>query len=267
MIHTTQFTAAALANARKAATGIATYPGDVPRDLAHAYDVQDRIITLMAKPIAGWKVGRINGAEAESFGINRLAGPIFSDFVFAAQPNEVAQVPVYAEGFIAAEAEFMLRIGTAPDPAQSHFSLEEAAAHIDQICVGIEMASSPFSGINDHGAAVTASDLGNSKALVIGAPIAATEWPEYADWPVRLSVDGVQRGQASASGLPDGPMGAVRFLLEHLAARKIALHSGQWVSTGAITGVHQVQVGEQVRVDFGATYVVQCAPIAAIAVS
>jgi 2-keto-4-pentenoate hydratase len=38
---------------------------------------------------------------------------------------------------------------------------------------------------------------------------------------------------------------ALRFLLGHLAQRGRALRAGQWVSTGAITGVHQVFPGQR----------------------
>ena len=46
-----------------------------------------------------------------------------------------------ATGFAAAEAEFVLRIGTAPPAGKTHFTLAEAANLIDAVHVGIEIAS------------------------------------------------------------------------------------------------------------------------------
>jgi 2-keto-4-pentenoate hydratase len=257
---------AAFAGARQNATGFSDYPGTLPTTLVDAYRIQDRIIAQMARPIAGWKVGRITGAQVTQLGADRLAGPIFDDHIFNANANAAlgVEIPVYAQGYTAAEAEFMLRIGTTPDSTKTTYTLEEAAALIDQVCVGIEMASSPFTGINDNGAAATAADLGNSKALVIGQAISAAEGMDYINWPVSLYIEGVQQGAAAASGLPDGPIGAVRFLLELLATRGIPLMAGQWVSTGAITGVHQTQVGQSVQARFGNKYVVNCKAKAAI---
>ena len=56
----------------------------------------------------------------------------------------------------------------------------------------------------------------------------------------------------------DGPVGAVRFLLENLAARGIALQAGQWVSSGAVTGVHPVKPGDVVETRFGEGFNVDC---------
>lgn len=252
-----------LADARRNALGLSQYPGPIPTTLTEAYAIQDALIAHMARPIAGWKVGRINGAAVEQLGANRLAGSIFDDHIFHTT-DEIVEVPAYADGFSAAEAEFMLRIGRVVDPVKLHYTLDEAAAMIDQICVGIELASSPFQGINDNGPAVTASDLGNSKDLIIGAPISVAEHGDYTDWNVSLKIDGVVQGEAKASGIPDGPIGAVRFLLELLAMRGIAVPAGTWVSTGAITGVHQIGIGQRVDVQFGNAYSVSCKTKAAL---
>jgi 2-keto-4-pentenoate hydratase len=50
----------------------------------------------------------------------------------------------------------------------------------------------------------------------------------------------------------DGPFGAVRFLLHNLHSRGIAVQSGWWVSSGAITGVHDVASGDRIEAHFGA---------------
>jgi hypothetical protein len=55
---------------------------------------------------------------------------------------------------------------------------------------------------------------------------------------------GAGRRFASAAALPGGPLEALRFVLGHLAERGRSLSAGQWVSTGAITGVHQIFPGQ-----------------------
>lgn len=233
--------------ARRDGTALAEYPGTLPVALSEAYAVQDSAITLTDRAIGGWKVGRINPPID---GVDRLAGPIFTDQIFVAEATPRA-MPVFRDGFAAAEAEFLLRIGTAPDPDKRDYTLDEAIALIDRVCVGIEIASSPFQGINDHGAAVTISDFGNNNGLVIGAYIADWATQDLNAWPVELLVNDETTGVAVAADMLDGPFGAARFLFTLMAQRGIALTPGQWISSGAVSGVHQVRVGDRIEARFG----------------
>lgn len=241
-------------DARRTATVLKDYPGTIPDDLADAYAVQDAAIALRAGDIVGWKVGRINPPMGD---VDRLAGPIFASTQVSTEAHPVA-MPVFAGGFAAAEAEFLLRIGTAPDPGKRRYSLEEATALIDAVHVGIEIASSPFGGINDHGAGVTISDFGNNNGLVIGSAITNWAYVPLLDWPVELSINGEMIGAGMALTMLDGPFGAARFLFELMAARGIALTTGQWISSGAVTGVHRVGVGDVVEARFNGHYSVAC---------
>ncbi|HVF95442.1 MAG TPA: fumarylacetoacetate hydrolase family protein [Sphingomonas sp.] len=244
--------ARAFVTARQAGVALLTFPGDFPETLDDAYAVQDFAIQLAQGRVAGWKVGRINPPLGD---IDRLTGPIFSDQIYT---DDGTAMPVIADGFAAAEAEFLLRIGTAPDPAKRVYSIDEARALIDAVHVGIEIASSPFPGINLHGPTVTVADFGNNNGLLVGAE--ATGWRELDldAWPVQLAINGDEIGAATTATMLDGPFGAARFLFEHMAARGIALEPGQWISTGAVTGVHQVAIGDRVEARFDGRLTVNC---------
>ncbi|RHW16718.1 2-keto-4-pentenoate hydratase [Sphingomonas gilva] len=250
-----QAIAQAFVAARRAARGLSEYPGPIPATLDQAYAIQDRAIALAGDAVAGWKVGRINPPLDAELGSNRLAGPIFADQVTAADGGPM---PVFAEGFAAAEAEFLLRIGAAPDPAKLSYSHDEALALIDAVHVGLEIASSPFPGINDLGPLVTISDFGNNHGLVVGAEVPGWRDLGFVDWPVRLLIDGEEAGAANAATMLDGPVGAAAFLFGCLAARGIALRPGQWISSGAVTGVHPVRVGQAVTALFDDGMTVSC---------
>ena len=239
---------------RRDGTTLDVYPGDMPRGRADAYAGQDAAIDLAPQPSAGWKVGRINPPLGE---IDRLAGPIFADHVFAADGAGLA-MPVFADGFAAAEAEFLLRIAATPDPAKTSYSMAEAIALIDAVHIGIEIASSPFPGINDHGPTVTISDFGNNNGLIVGAGIDGWRDTDFNDWPVELWIDGTRAGAATTATMLDGPFGAARFLFELMAQRGIALAAGQWISTGAVTGVHPVSPGNRVEARFDGRLSVEC---------
>lgn len=246
--------ASAFVAARRDGHALPEYPGAIPPDLATAYQVQDAALGLAEGEVVGWKVGRINPAID---GIDRLSGPIFAGTVFDAT-DATLPMPIFSNGFGAAEAEFLIRIGTAPDLAKTHYTMDEACDLIDAVHVGIEIASSPFPGINSHGATVTISDFGNNYGLVVGDAIPDWRTVDLNQWPITLDINGDRIGAATAATMLDGPIGAARFLFEHMAARGIPLTPGQWISSGAVTGVHPVAVGDAVTAIFDGRYTVGC---------
>lgn len=243
--------------ARRNATALPDYPGALPTTLAQAYAIQDQALAMIhPRPIGGWKVGRITGALSEQYQADRLAGPIFSDTIESLDTASTGYI--FDGGFGAAEAEFLLRIGTAPEPGRTDFTLEEAADVIDAVHIGFEIASSPLPTINDLGPAVTISDFGNNNGLLIGPAVEDWRSLAFVEERVRVIINGEEIGAGRASGFPNGPIGSVRFLLENLGKRGLAVPPGLWISSGAVTGVHPVGTGDQVVADFGALGTIAC---------
>jgi 2-keto-4-pentenoate hydratase len=243
--------------ARRAATGLADYPGQLPRTLDEAYAVQDAAMASWGKKVVGWKVGRVMPPLSEHFGSDRLAGPIFADQVALADGGD-PRMPVFAEGFVAGEAEFLLQLGTPPPAGQTRFTLDETARLIDRVHVGIEIASSPLGAINAIGPAAIVSDFGNNNGLVVGPEVPDWRTSGFEGWNVVTAIDGEVVGTGRANGFPDGAIGAARFLLELLARRSIALEAGQWISSGAVTGVHDAAPGQRIEASFADRFRVSC---------
>jgi 2-keto-4-pentenoate hydratase len=249
--------AEAFVAARREKRALTSYPGEAPSDLGSAYRIQDIAIGLDGRTIAGWKVGKINPPTDAQLGSNRLAGPIFADSVVTISDGEAPEMPVFAHGFAAAEAEFLLHVaagwnGTVPQ--------DDAAtrALLDRVHLGIEVASSPYPGINADGPPVTVSDYGNNYGMIVGPLLKSWESVDFDTLVVRLEIDGEVAGENTTAAMLDGPLGAVRFLLGNLAARKIDCSGGTWVSTGAVTGVHPVVPGQQVLATFEGQGTVAC---------
>lgn len=213
-----QSVATAFVSARRAAQALAEYPGAAPQDLAAAYCIQDAAIRLDGRAVAGWKVGRINPPLDSQLGANRLSGPVFADEVVTAAPGQVPAMPVFAGGFAAGEAELLLHVaagwnGVVPtDDAGTR-------AIIDEVRLGIEVASSPYARINADGPLVTVSDFGNNHGVVIGPELAGWREIDLCAIVVRTEIDGEAVGEATAATMLDGPYGAVRFLLANLTSR------------------------------------------------
>lgn len=242
--------------ARQTGRALPDFPGPIPDSLLDAYLVQDAAIRSVGRPIVGWKVGRIFPPMSDRFGADRLAGPIFS--AMTQNGGEAPAGRIFTGGFGAAEAEFLIKIASDLPPGKQDYTLDEAAAQISAIHVGIEIASSPLASINELGPAVTISDFGNNNGLVIGPQIDTWQTSNFAEWDVVLEIDGQAIGQGSADSFPDGPIGSVRFLLNNLGSRRIPITAGTWISTGAVTGVHQVTTGQKVRASFANKLSVSC---------
>ncbi|MEO6040784.1 MAG: 2-keto-4-pentenoate hydratase [Croceibacterium sp.] len=254
--------AEAFVGARRDRRALPAYPGAAPEDLATAYRIQSHAIRLDGRPIAGWKVGRIFPPDDARYCCNRLAGPIFADSIAFPTGEEVPPMPVFADGFAAVEAEFLLHVAPGFAGPVPH---DDAAtrAVLDEVRLGIEIASSPYPQINADGPAVTASDFGNNHGLVMGPALADWRSADLCGIEVAMEIDGAIIGRADASAMLDGPYGAVRFLLANLAARGIDASAGLWVSTGAVTGVHPVRPGQQVAAHFGDYGMLTCQIVAA----
>lgn len=254
--------AKAFVSARHEARALPVYPGVAPHDLGAAYVIQDRAISVDGREVAGWKVGRINPPRDGQLGANRLSGPIFADSIVDAAAGDEPQMPVFVGGFAAAEAEMLLHVApgfAGPVPTDDAGTI----AILDDVRLGIEIASSPYPGINTDGPLVTVSDFGNNAGLVRGAVLAGWQGLDLCAIRVRGEIDGVEVGAATAATMLDGPYGAVRFLLGNLIERGFDVSGGLWVSTGAITGVHEIAVGQSFRAIFEGCGEVRCSVVAA----
>lgn len=245
-----QAVAAEFVKARRSAGSFTSYPGAPPANLAAAYRCQDAAIAAWDDSIAGWKVGWIPEPHSAKYGAQRLVGPIFSRSVQRAAPVQSQEAPVFAQGFAAVEAEFVLQLAKDAPANVTEWTAETARRFVRTMYVGIEIASSPLQNINDFGPAVVASDFGNNAGLLLGA--------EVPDWQARpleamsceTRIDGVIAGRGSAAAVSGGPLAALAFALRCNAQRGRPLRAGDLISTGAATGVHSVVAGQTVEASF-----------------
>jgi 2-keto-4-pentenoate hydratase len=256
--------AEAFVAARRAGRALPAYPGAIPADLAAAYAIQDAALARWPDRIAGWKIGRLATPELQArYNEERLAGPIFARAVRQATPGTVTDFPVFVGGFAAVEAEFVLRIARDADPAKLDWSLEEAAAMAGAMFGGIETAGSPLKTINELGPTVVISDFGNNAGLILGPEIADWRDRSFDDLACETFLGETSIGKGVATSVPGGPLPALRFLLEHCARSGRPLAAGQYVSTGAATGIHEIAAGETARISFPGYGEIACRAVAA----
>lgn len=246
--------------ARLAGRALPDFPGSIPASLQDAYSIQKEAIDLWPDDIAGWKIGRVPAHQLEALGSVRLAGPIFRKRVHRADGTTPVDFPVIRGGFAAAEGEIVFRCAFDAPKGKAEWSIEEARNMVETAYLGVEIAGSPLATINDLGATVVVSDFGNNAGLIVGAPVD--------NWEQRLEglacatrIDGRTVGEATLVSLREGPLESLRFLLAHLGAFGLPLRKGAYVTTGAITGVHEFAAGQTAVCSFGDIGEIQCRAI------
>jgi 2-keto-4-pentenoate hydratase len=244
--------------ARLNAMALDDYPGPIPPDLASGYECQEAAIGLWPDVIAGWKIGRIPPDFEQKLGQARLAGPIFRRAVQQATAGKVVEFGVFVGGFAAVEAEYVFEIAKDAPAGQLRWSINDAAAIVGRMLVGIEAAGSPLATINKLGPTVVVSDFGNNAGLILGPEV--PNWRERtpSDLTCETSIDGKQVGQGAAANIFGGPLGALQFVAEHCARRGRPLKAGMLISTGAATGIHDIASGQAARVEFKGIGTIHC---------
>jgi 2-keto-4-pentenoate hydratase len=242
----------ALVRARLDAVPLPTFPGPLPANLREAYACQDAGIQRWPDSVVGWKVGWIGAADQARVGEERLVGPVFARHLRMLDSQEAAvhDIAVYVGGFGAVEAEVAFRIGHDTPATKFDWTPAEAAEYVGAAYAAVELASSPLATINKLGPCVIIADFGNNAGLLIGPKL--VDWSPERDlgYSARTEINGHTVGIGGAATLPGGPLGALAFALGRCARNGRPLRAGQFVTTGASTGIHDILPGETSRVLF-----------------
>ncbi|MDI9238460.1 2-keto-4-pentenoate hydratase [Lysobacter sp. LF1] len=251
-----------LVTARRQAEALPEYPGPLPRTLVEGYACQDEAIALWGRPVVGWKVGKIPADWEARLGEERLVGPIFEGAVQSAA-NGTGTFAVIPGGFAAVEAEFVFRLGADAPADKTDYTAQDAAALVDALLVGVELAGSPLPLINVLGPPIVVSDFGNNAGLILGEEIPDWRRQSADDLTCETFIDGHLVGEGGASTISGGLLAALAFALSRCASRGYPLKKGMLVTTGAATGIHDIVAGQRSRISFGDRGQIHCNAVAA----
>lgn len=225
------------------------FPGDLPSGLSEAYQVQDRSIGLWQDDVVAWKVGGIPPHLRDVLGQDWVTGPIYRKRQAIADGRPV-QMAVFQGGFAAVEAEIILELGDLESLSSSEPTAQEIIPYIASCSIGVEIASSPMPDINIIGPLAVISDFGNNHGMIVGTEIMDWSPEKLSSIKVETFVEGELVGTAFPPAPPAGPMGAAAFLVGNLKRRGRSIPKGLRISSGALTGIHDVVVGQTSKVVF-----------------
>jgi 2-keto-4-pentenoate hydratase len=241
--------------ARLAGQSLPQYPGTVPANLADAYRVQDLAINRFPDTIVGWKVARIGAQWAKQYSEERLVGPVFQRNLHWARAGDVVDFPVFDGGFAAVEAEIVLRVHEDAPANKTDWTIDEAAELVRSFHLGVETAGSPLATLNELGPGAIVGDFGNNWGVVVGSMVG--EWRSIEEIIALSFVDDALCGRGPAF-VRQGALGALAFALNKCAQRGRPLRAGDVISTGAITGVHDIKIGQRSRHVFEGCGEIEC---------
>ena len=240
-----------LVDARLSAELLPDFPGRLPETLEQAYAIQSASVHRWPDEVAAWKVAKLSATDRAHFATERLAGPVFSSAIRTVEPGSCVAMAIYEGGFAAIEAEYALELGAAVPPSDEDYSDEELADLVSAVYGAAEIASSPMALLNELGAMSVISDFGGNSGLVVGPKISGWRSLGPGALSASVAVDDLTVGKSIPEPIGQDALQALRFLIGLSAGRGIELPEGALISTGALTGIHGVQVNSTARVGFG----------------
>jgi 2-keto-4-pentenoate hydratase len=239
----------ALVAARRPRRALKAFTGSVPSDVATAYAVQDAAIAKFGT-VMGWKVAAVGPQFRDRYDVPRLSGPVMDGTVVMAESEIPVEIRPIPGGFAALEAEFIIRLARDLPARKTPYTEAEVAAACGAMHAGVEFAGFPLRTINNIGPGAIISCFGNNAGIIVGPAI--TDWAKrpMESLGTKVEIDGREVGSGSAAKVAGGPLSALLFLANNLSERGRSLKAGDWVSSGATTGVHDVVAGNTARLIF-----------------
>ena len=220
-----------------------------PKDLAEGYAIQAALVALSGDRLAGYKLACTSPRAQEVIGV---PGP-FSGVVLAcdllASPAEPS---IGRFNFAVIEPEFAVTLGTDLPAEHAPYDETQVAAAVASLHPAIEIVTSGLADWKIRGGPALTADNAGQGALVLGA--GRTDWRglDLPNHPVSLTVNGATHSQGQGRNALGGPITALAWLANHLAAQGEALKAGQVVTTGVVTEFPELASGDRALADFGA---------------
>lgn len=219
-----------------------------PGTAEEGYQIQSALARLWGLDVAGWKIG-CTTKEAMAFlkADGPFAGRIFAPYVL----ESPATVSHSAFHMVGAETEFAFRLGRDLAPGEAPFTRDRVADAVESLHPAIEIVNNYWSDWLAAGVPSIVADNGSNGGLVLGPAVPDWRSVDLTAAEASITIDGVEKGRGTGAMVLGHPLDALVWLANYLAGHGETLAAGQYVSTGTLTGMNPVRVGETAVSDFG----------------
>lgn len=237
----------ALARCRRSGESLPELPGGLPHDLPTAVALQAAAIAAYDSPQVGFKIGATSPGAQSMLGTSHpFSGPLFASDLHP-DGSELAEPRAGIGGI---EAEFAFRLGTDLPPSGQPYTLDDVRAAVAAVHPAIEVVGLRLPAKLAAELFVVIADFGANVGFVPG--------PAHADWEghdlgavgVTVIIDGAEVASGTGANVLGNPLNALLWLANDRRDSD-GLAAGDWVSTGACTGVVPIASGQTAIADFG----------------
>lgn len=225
-----------------------------PSSLEEGYAVQDRLFELLDSEVGGWFVGCTNPRIQEQLGLDcpysgRLLAPVLHE-----SPT-LLRVPGALP--VVLEVEFAFRLARDLVPRSAPYAAGEVEDAIASVHPAIEVVISHFEDWTHQDVFSLIADNGTDGALVFGAGVEAWREIDLPGVAATLVADGQVVREGRGEDVGEGPLSALVWLANHLAAKGVGLRAGDIHNTGSCTGMYFAEGDARVHADFGELGIVE----------
>lgn len=239
----------ALAHARMAMQNLSLGDVTLPNSASSSYAIQDELISLLAPPQIGWKVGATGRAAQQKLGVKTpLVGPVFAATLFSAG----ASIPLtrfhHRPGV---ESEIAFRIATTLQPGGKQLNAMSVRGIVSAAYPAIELVCTRFETNFAVPPALLVADGVAHAGLILGDEVPASKLGDLSRLAISTLINGTEVSSGTGAEVLGDPFESLAWLCNHLSGRGIELPQGSIVTTGACTGINESQANDLVATDAG----------------
>ncbi len=225
-------------------------PSEEGLDTAQAYAVAERLRQLRVQrgeQQRGWKIGFTNRSIWPRYGVYQpMWAPVWSSTL---RLLDCAESLLSLQGLSQPRIEPEIVFGFATAP-RAGMTLPELQATLAWVAHGFEIVHTHYADWR-FTAPDTAADFALHGRLIVGPRVQVHDWPtlaqDLAALQLALHCDGEKKDQGQGSVVLDGPLQALKALVDAMAVTTPSWHigAGDVVTTGTITDAWPLQTGQR----------------------
>ena len=222
----------------------------IPPSKEVAYRVAHLVEQELGWKVKGWKIAATNTEMQRALRTDTpIYGRVYSQFI------KQSPVTVNFDDLSSPipEAEYQVLLGKDLPPRADNYTISEVADAVSSVHPGLELAECRFKYDKKFPPleAILADGAG-SGVLVYGPPILDWRNIDIANNEVSLLRNGELQRKGTALEALEHPLIPLTWLANELSRTGIGMKTGQFVSTGTLTGMLIPKKGETFMADFGA---------------